>query len=56
MLKLAIFFGIIALIAGALGFSRVAGASAGIAKTVFGVFLLLLALAVLGILLGVAAF
>jgi uncharacterized membrane protein YtjA (UPF0391 family) len=56
MLKLAIFLAVIALIAGALGFSRVAGASAGIAKIVFGVFLFLLALAVLGILLGVTAF
>lgn len=41
MLSWSIFFLIIALVAAFLGFSTVAGAAAGIAKLLFGVFLVL---------------
>jgi uncharacterized membrane protein YtjA (UPF0391 family) len=41
MLKWAIIFGIVALIAGALGFTGVAGAAAGIAKFLFFLFLVI---------------
>lgn len=41
MLSWSIFFLIIALVAALLGFSSVAGAAAGIAKILFGVFLVL---------------
>jgi uncharacterized membrane protein YtjA (UPF0391 family) len=41
MLSWSIFFLIIALIAALLGFSSIAGAAAGIAKILFGVFLVL---------------
>jgi uncharacterized membrane protein YtjA (UPF0391 family) len=41
MLSWSVFFLIIALAAALLGFSTIAGAAAGIAKTLFGVFLVL---------------
>jgi uncharacterized membrane protein YtjA (UPF0391 family) len=41
MLSWSVFFLIIALVAALLGFSTIAGAAAGIAKTLFGVFLVL---------------
>lgn len=41
MLSWSIFFMIIALVAALLGFSSIAGAAAGIAKILFGVFLVL---------------
>lgn len=41
MLSWSIFFLIIALVAAGLGFSSIAGAAAGIAKILFGVFLVL---------------
>jgi uncharacterized membrane protein YtjA (UPF0391 family) len=40
MLSWSIMFFVVALVAGALGFSGVAGAAAGIAKLLFGIFLL----------------
>lgn len=40
MLKWALIFAVVALIAGALGFSGVAGAAAGVAKLLFFVFVL----------------
>jgi len=53
MLKYAIVFAVISLIAGALGFGGVAAGAAGIAKILFGLFLILavvfLVLAALGI-------
>lgn len=49
MLKLAIIFAVIALIAGALGFTRISGAAATIAKFFFFIFLVLFALAVLAL-------
>ena len=53
MLKYAIIFAIISLIAGALGFGGVAAGAAGIAKVLFGLFLILavvfLVLAALGV-------
>lgn len=50
MLRWAIIFAVIALVAGALGFGGIAGASAGIAKILFGVFL---AIAIVALLVGV---
>jgi uncharacterized membrane protein YtjA (UPF0391 family) len=41
MLSWSVFFLIIALAAALLGFSTIAGAAAGIAKTLFGIFLVL---------------
>jgi len=41
MLSWSIFFLIVALVAAVLGFSTIAGAAAGIAKLLFGVFLVL---------------
>jgi len=41
MLKYAIIFAVISLIAGALGFSGIAASSAGVAKILFGMFLIL---------------
>ena len=41
MLKYAIVFAVISLIAGALGFGSIAAGSAGIAKILFGLFLVL---------------
>jgi uncharacterized membrane protein YtjA (UPF0391 family) len=53
MLKYAIIFAVISLIAGALGFGGLAAGSAGIAKILFGLFLILavvfIVLAALGI-------
>jgi len=53
MLKYAIVFAVISLIAGALGFGGIAAGAAGIAKMLFGLFLLLavvfLVLAALGV-------
>jgi uncharacterized membrane protein YtjA (UPF0391 family) len=53
MLKYAIVFAVISLIAGALGFGGVAAGAAGIAKVLFGLFLVLavifLVLAALGV-------
>ena len=53
MLKYAIIFAVISLIAGALGFGGVAAGAAGIAKVLFGLFLILavvfLVLAALGV-------
>ena len=43
MLKWAVIFFVVAIIAGALGFGGIAGASAGIAQILFYVFLVLLA-------------
>ncbi len=40
MLKWALIFAIVALIAGGLGFGGVAGAAAGVAKILFGLFVL----------------
>ena len=56
MLKLALIFAVISLVAGGLGFGGVAGASAGVAKIIFGIFLVLLLLALLGVGLGVSIF
>lgn len=53
MLKYAIVFAVISLLAGALGFGGVAAGAAGIAKVLFGLFLILtvvfLVLAALGV-------
>ena len=53
MLKYAIIFALISLVAGALGFGGIAAGSAGIAKILFGLFLILavvfLVLAALGV-------
>jgi len=53
MLKYAIVFAVISLIAGALGFGGIAAGAAGIAKILFGLFLILavvfLVLAALGV-------
>ena len=48
MLRWALIFLVVALIAAALGFTDVAAASAGIAKVIFFIFVVLFALAVLG--------
>ena len=47
MLKYAIIFGLIALVTGALGFSRVSGIAATIAKVCFAIFLILFVIAIL---------
>lgn len=47
MLKWAIIFAIISLLAGWLGFGRISGAAASIAKVLFAIFLVLFLLAVL---------
>lgn len=47
MLSWSVFFLIIALAAALLGFSTIAGAAAGIAKTLFGVFLVLFLISLL---------
>lgn len=53
MLKWAIIFGIIALIAGALGFGGIAGAAAGIAQILFYLFLgICLILLIAGVVVG----
>lgn len=55
MLKYAIIFVIISLIAGALGFGGVAAGAAGIAKILFGLFLILAVIFLLLAALGVGA-
>ena len=55
MLKYAIIFAVISLIAGGLGFSSVAAGSAGIAKFLFGLFLILAVIFVVLAALGVGA-
>lgn len=55
MLKYAIVFAIISLIAGALGFGGIAAGSAGIAKILFGLFLILAVLFIVLAALGVGA-
>lgn len=55
MLKFAIVFAIISLIAGALGFGGIAAGSAGIAKVLFGLFLVLAVIFVVLAALGVGA-
>ena len=55
MLKYAIIFVVISLIAGGLGFSSVAAGSAGIAKILFGLFLILAVIFVVLAALGVGA-
>ena len=55
MLKYAIVFAIISLIAGALGFGGIAAGSAGIAKILFGLFLILAVIFVVLAALGVGA-
>lgn len=55
MLKYAIIFAIISLIAGALGFGGIAAGSAGIAKILFGLFLILAVVFVVLAALGVGA-
>ena len=55
MLKYAIIFALISLVAGALGFGGVAAGSAGIAKILFGLFLILAVVFVVLAALGVGA-
>lgn len=55
MLKYAILFAVISLIAGALGFGGVAAGSAGIAKVLFGLFLILAVVFIVLAALGVGA-
>jgi uncharacterized membrane protein YtjA (UPF0391 family) len=55
MLKYAIIFAVISLIAGALGFGGVAAGAAGIAKILFGLFLILAVVFVVLAALGVGA-
>jgi uncharacterized membrane protein YtjA (UPF0391 family) len=55
MLKIAITFLVISLIAAALGFGGIAGASAGIAKIAFGIFLALGLLFIVLVALGIKA-
>ena len=55
MLKYAIIFAIISLIAGALGFGGIAAGSAGIAKILLGLFLILAVIFVVLAALGVGA-
>ncbi|MBX3725088.1 MAG: DUF1328 domain-containing protein [Xanthomonadales bacterium] len=55
MLKAALFFLLVALIAGALGFTGVAGASMGIAKLIFFLFIALAVIAFILLLMGVKA-
>ena len=55
MLKYAIGFAVISLIAGALGFGGIAAGSAGIAKILFGLFLILAVIFVVLAALGVGA-
>ncbi|KAG9575346.1 hypothetical protein KCV01_g17863, partial [Aureobasidium melanogenum] len=49
MLKYAIIFGLIALVTGALGFSRISGVAATIAKVCFAIFLILFVIAILAV-------
>jgi uncharacterized membrane protein YtjA (UPF0391 family) len=55
MLKWAIIFAVIALIAGGLGFGGVAAGAAGIAKVLFGLFLILAVVFVVLAIVGVGA-
>jgi len=55
MVKYAIIFAVISLIAGALGFSGVAAGTAGIAKVLFGLFLILALIFIVLAALGVGA-
>jgi len=55
MLKYAIIFALISLIAGALGFGGVAAGAAGIAKILFGLFLILAVIFLILAALGVGA-
>ncbi len=55
MLKYAIVFALISLIAGAMGFGGIAAGSAGIAKILFGLFLILAVIFVVLAALGVGA-
>jgi len=55
MLKYAIVFAIVSLIAGALGFGGIAAGSAGIAKVLFGLFLILTVVFIVLAALGVGA-
>ncbi len=55
MLKYAIIFALISLIAGALGFGGIAAGSAGIAKILFGLFLVLAVIFIVLAALGVGA-
>lgn len=55
MIKYAIIFAVISLIAGALGFGGVAAGAAGIAKILFGLFLILAVIFVVLAALGVGA-
>lgn len=55
MLKYAIIFAVISLIAGALGFGGIAAGSAGIAKILFGLFLILAIVFIVLAALGVGA-
>ena len=55
MLKYAIIFALIALVAGALGFGGIAAGAAGIAKILFGLFLILAVIFVVLAALGVGA-
>ena len=55
MLKYAIIFAVISLIAGAFGFGGVAAGTAGIAKILFGLFLILAVIFVVLAALGVGA-
>jgi uncharacterized membrane protein YtjA (UPF0391 family) len=55
MLKYAIIFALISLVAGALGFGGIAAGSAGIAKILFGLFLILAVIFIVLAALGVGA-
>lgn len=55
MLKYAIIFALISLVAGAFGFGDVAAGSAGIAKILFGLFLILAVIFIVLAALGVGA-
>ena len=55
MLKYAIIFALISLVAGAFGFGEVAAGSAGIAKILFGLFLILAVIFIVLAALGVGA-
>ncbi len=55
MLKYAIIFAVVSLIAGALGFGGIAAGSAGIAKVLFGLFLILAVVFIVLAALGVGA-
>ena len=56
MIQLAIILAIVALIAGGLGFTGVAGAAASGARLIFGIFLVLLLVAVFMLAVGVSLF